>query len=67
MMPLGVGALRCSIFKLELKATPAWPRCRGRHGRNHCPTFVRYRDGNNVEALYCDVGNIGHGESAALH
>ena len=24
-------------------------------------------DGNNVEALYRDVGNIGHGESAALH
>jgi hypothetical protein len=23
--------------------------------------------GNNVEALYRDVGNIGHGESAALH
>jgi predicted lactoylglutathione lyase len=24
-------------------------------------------DGNNVEALYRDVGNIGHGEGAALH
>jgi catechol 2,3-dioxygenase-like lactoylglutathione lyase family enzyme len=24
-------------------------------------------DGNNVEALYRDVGNIGHGESSALH
>src|SRR5829696_8491968 len=24
-------------------------------------------DGNNVEALYRDVGNIGYGESAALH
>ena len=24
-------------------------------------------DGNNIEALYRDVGNIGHGESPALH
>jgi catechol 2,3-dioxygenase-like lactoylglutathione lyase family enzyme len=24
-------------------------------------------DGNNVEALYRDVGNIGHGEGVALH
>jgi hypothetical protein len=27
----------------------------------------KHPDGNNVEALYRDVGNIGHGESAALH
>jgi lactoylglutathione lyase len=30
-------------------------------------TFVRDPDGNNVEALYRDVGNIGHGASPKLH
>jgi catechol 2,3-dioxygenase-like lactoylglutathione lyase family enzyme len=29
--------------------------------------FLLDPDGNNVEALYRDVGNIGHGVSAALH
>jgi hypothetical protein len=24
-------------------------------------------DGNNVEALYRDVGNVGHGVSSTLH
>ena len=29
--------------------------------------YLRDRDGNNVETLYRHVGNIGHGERAALH
>ena len=51
---------------------------RGRFSVERCAGIPRLRsrcyaaylldpDGNNVEALYRDVGNIGHGESAALH
>ena len=37
------------------------------YGPGYYAAFLLDPDGNNVEALYRDVGNIGHGESAALH
>jgi catechol 2,3-dioxygenase-like lactoylglutathione lyase family enzyme len=42
------------------------PRYRD-YGPGYYAAYLLDPDGNNVEALYRDVGNIGHGESAALH
>jgi catechol 2,3-dioxygenase-like lactoylglutathione lyase family enzyme len=36
------------------------------YGPGYYAAFLLDPDGNNVEALYRDVGNIGHGVSAAL-
>jgi len=37
------------------------------YGPGYYAAYLLDPDGNNVEALYRDVGNIGHGVSAALH
>jgi catechol 2,3-dioxygenase-like lactoylglutathione lyase family enzyme len=37
------------------------------YGPGYYAAYLLDPDGNNVEALYRDVGNIGHGTSAALH
>ena len=37
------------------------------YGRGYYAAYLLDPDGNNVEALYRDVGNAGHGEGAALH
>ena len=37
------------------------------YGPGYYAAYLLDPDGNNVEALYRDVGNTGHGEGAALH